>query len=254
MLTEERQEEIVRIVNAGGAASVQELVDYFHISEATVRRDLSTLHQAGRLRRVHGGATAVVAEDAAYEANMEELEHKYAFHMVEKRRIAQYAAACIHAGDFIYLDAGSTVEQMADFLLETQAVFMTNSLPLAQRLAHNDCRVHILPGHVRGTTAAVVGSELIQALGQYHFTCGFFGTNGLSPDEGCTTPDAEEAAAKAAAIGQCNVAYVLADRSKFGQASHITFAPLTAVSIITARGSSTFDFHPYEKMTEVHIL
>ena len=116
VLTEERQDEMVRLVNAGGSVSVQELVDYFHISEATVRRDLSVLHQTGRLRRVHGGATALPSEEGKYEVNMEELEHKYSLHMAEKRRIAQYAASCVDDRDFIYLDAGSTVEQMADFL------------------------------------------------------------------------------------------------------------------------------------------
>ena len=39
VLTEERQDEMVRLVTAGGSVSVQELVDYFQVSEATVRRD-----------------------------------------------------------------------------------------------------------------------------------------------------------------------------------------------------------------------
>lgn len=86
MLTEERQDEIVRLVNVGGAVSVQALVEYFHISEATVRRDLVALQQAGRLRRVHGGATSLNGDNPLYEADMEELTHKYAFHMVEKGR------------------------------------------------------------------------------------------------------------------------------------------------------------------------
>ncbi len=254
VLTEERQDEMVRLVNAGGSVSVQELVDYFHISEATVRRDLSVLHQTGRLRRVHGGATALPSEEGKYEVNMEELEHKYSLHMAEKRRIAQYAASCVDDRDFIYLDAGSTVEQMADFLTGSAASFLTNSLPLAQKLARNGISVRMLPGHVRGKTASVVGSELLQALTQYHFTCGFFGTNGISLKEGCTTPDAEEAAAKAAAFSQCRRAFILADGSKFGLASHITFAPLAGVSVITARSSRDIDFAPYKKLTEVHVL
>lgn len=254
VLTEERQDEMVRLVTAGGSVSVQELVDYFQVSEATVRRDLSVLNRDGRLRRVHGGATALPSEEGVYEANMEELEHKYSLHMTEKRRIAQYAASCVTDSDFVYLDAGSTVEQMADFLTGSGASFLTNSLPLAQKLARNGISVHMLPGHVRGTTASVVGSELLQALAQYHFTYGFFGTNGISLEEGCTTPDAEEAAAKAAAFSQCRRAYILADGSKFGLASHITFAPLTGVSVITARSSRDIDFAPYKKLTEVHVL
>lgn len=168
MLTEERQDEIVRLVNVGGAVSVQALVEYFHISEATVRRDLVALQQAGRLRRVHGGATSLNGDNPLYEADMEELTHKYAFHMVEKRQIAQYASSLINDDDFVYLDAGSTVEQMADFLSESKAAFMTNNLPLATKLATNGCHVSILPGRIKGTTAAVVGADMIQSLKKYH--------------------------------------------------------------------------------------
>ena len=52
MLTEERQAEIMRIVNVHGAVSVQELVNYLDISESTVRRDLAALDEEGLLRRV----------------------------------------------------------------------------------------------------------------------------------------------------------------------------------------------------------
>ena len=102
MLTEERQDEIVKIVNASGAISVQELVNFLDISESTARRDLLALDKQGRLKRVHGGATAV--KDEKYEADMESLQDKYSFHMLEKRRIAQFAAANVKKNDFVYLD------------------------------------------------------------------------------------------------------------------------------------------------------
>lgn len=254
MLTEERQDEIVRLVNIGGAVSVQSLVEYFHISEATVRRDLVTLHKARRLRRVHGGATSINGDTSHYEADMEELAHKYAFHMMEKRQIAQYASSLIHDDDFVYLDGGSTVEQLADFLRDSKAYFMTNNLPLATKLASNGCHVSILPGRIKKTTAAVVGADMVEALQKYHFTKGFFGANGISVSEGCTTPDDEEATGKKVAISKCTKAYVLADSSKFGLSSRITFTPLSSVSVITAKGSDDVDFMAYQHSTEVTIL
>ena len=65
---------------------------------------------------------------------MENLQDKYSIHMSDKRRIAQYAASLIKKDDFVYLDAGSTTEQMADFLAGSEATFVTNSIPLAQKL------------------------------------------------------------------------------------------------------------------------
>ncbi|WP_301962593.1 DeoR/GlpR family DNA-binding transcription regulator [uncultured Megasphaera sp.] len=252
MLTEERQAEIMRIVNMHGAVSVQELVNYLDISESTVRRDLAALDEEGLLRRVHGGATSL--KEGAYDAAMEDLQDKYSLHIGEKRRIAQFAASLVRPGDFVYLDGGSTVEQMADFLVGSEASFVTNGLPTAQKLARSGVKVYVLPGLVKGKTESVIGSEMRDMLSRYHFTKGFFGTNGLTPQEGCTTPDVEEAACKGAAVRQCRQAYVLADVSKFGQSANITFADLSQVTIVTAKGEEDMDYSSYESLTEVHIL
>lgn len=252
MLTEERQAEIMRIVNVHGAVSVQEVVNYLDISESTVRRDLAALDEEGLLRRVHGGATSL--KEGAYDAAMEDLQDKYSLHIGEKRRIAQFAASLVRPGDFVYLDGGSTVEQMADFLVGSEASFVTNGLPTAQKLARSGVKVYVLPGLVKGKTESVIGSEMRDMLSRYHFTKGFFGTNGLTPQEGCTTPDVEEAACKGAAVRQCRQAYVLADVSKFGQSANITFADLSQVTIVTAKGEEDMDYSSYESLTEVHIL
>lgn len=252
MLTEERQDEIVKIVNVSGAISVQELVNFLDISESTVRRDLLVLDKQGRLKRVHGGATAV--KDEKYEADMENLQDKYSFHMLDKRRIAQFAAAKVKKNDFVYLDSGSTVEQMAEFLTGSEATFVTNSIPLAQKLGRNDVKVYILPGRVKGKTEAIIGSEMRDMLSRYHFTKGFFGANGVDIRTGCTTPDDEEAVCKRAAVGQCVQAYVLADGSKFSLSAHITFADIEQVTLITTQGDKMVDYTPYQRVTEVYVL
>ena len=253
MLTKERHEEILKIVNSSGAVSVQELVTFLKISESTVRRDLLTLDQQGQLHKVHGGATALDGSNPDYQADMEDLQDKYSFHMLEKREIGKYAASLIGKNDFVYIDAGSTTEQIAEFLANSEATFMTNSIPLVQKLARLDLKVFVLPGLVKGRTEAVIGSQASDALRNYHFTKGFFGTNGLTVAEGCTTPDTEEAYIKMAAIKQCAKKYVLSDSSKFGLASHNTFAALKDVEIITVKNEKV-NYSYYKKHTEVHIL
>lgn len=79
-------------------------------------------------------------------------------------------------------------------------------------------------------------------IGRYHFTKGFFGANGIAPHSGCTTPDDEEAVCKRAAVGQCLDRFVLADSSKFGLSSHITFADLSMVTLITAKDEEHVDY------------
>ena len=56
--------------------------------------------------------------------------------------------------------------------------------------------VTLIGGELKGSTEAVIGSFALQMLQMYHFTRGFFGTNGVTKHEGFTTPDASEALVK----------------------------------------------------------
>ncbi|MCO6525034.1 MAG: DeoR family transcriptional regulator, partial [Candidatus Schmidhempelia sp.] len=50
-----RHNEIVALVNSRGALKVTDLVDYFAISPATARRDITKLDQEGRVQKVRNG-------------------------------------------------------------------------------------------------------------------------------------------------------------------------------------------------------
>ena len=66
MLTQERFEEIVRIVTRDGAATVPELARLLETSESTIRRDLVQLDSLGKVRKVHGGARGGACAGAQY--------------------------------------------------------------------------------------------------------------------------------------------------------------------------------------------
>ena len=58
----------------------------------------------------------------------------------------------------------------------------------------------LIAGRVKASTDAVIGSEAVVSLQNYHFSRGFFGTNGIAVEEGFTTPDIEEARNKCEAM------------------------------------------------------
>ena len=246
MLTEERFAKIVKIVNQEGTVTVLELAHAIGISESTIRRDLNQLDKLGRIRKVHGGATAAVLMSDGHERNMQE---KYSRNIEEKRAIAAYAATLVHPNDFVFLDAGSTTEQMAEYLEENTAFYVTNGITLAQKLAARGFKTMLLAGRVKASTDAVIGMEAVSSLARYHFTRGFFGTNGITVAEGFTTPDLEEAANKRAAMEHCRQCYVLADNSKFDTLSNVSFGELGKAKIITTRGNVRLK--NYKQHTEV---
>ncbi len=230
MLTEERYERILRLLEEKGSVTLSEIKEGLGVSESTIRRDLNALDAAGRLTKVFGGA---VLPDSGFTGMEPSVSQKIELQQAEKRTIARFAAALIQADDFIYLDAGTTTGYMLDYLPNCRATFVTNAVSHAQRLAASGRRVILIGGELKGTTEAVVGSRAILTIQGYHFTKGFFGVNGISKRHGFTTPDPNEALVKQAALQQTAYSYVLADHLKFGVVSSVTFASFDSAVILT---------------------
>ncbi|MFR5602548.1 MAG: DeoR/GlpR family DNA-binding transcription regulator [Lachnospiraceae bacterium] len=246
MLIEERFQEILEIVNAKKTVTVQELTERLNTSESTIRRDLAQLHKKGKLIKVHGGATAL---DVSYSTQDLKMEEKYQLYTEEKLRIARYAAALIQPEDFVFIDAGTTTELLTEQIAETRASYVTNSMVHAKKLAEKGCKTFILGGEIKGTTEAIVGPEALEAISRYNFTKGFFGTNGVTLEEGFTTPELNEAAVKRLAMEHSRQRFILCDGSKFNQVSQITFGRFEEAQIITS-GLTDPSYKKYEHVVE----
>ena len=76
--------------------------------------------------------------------------------------------------DVVYLDAGTTTELMIDPMLNRNAMYVTNAIGHARKLAALGCTVYLLGGEFKGTTDAIVGEEAVLSIAKYNFTKGFF--------------------------------------------------------------------------------
>ena len=181
MLAEERFSEILKLVNEHKTITVQELTELLDMSESTIRRDLTTLHKKGKLIKVHGGATAV---NMAQYTRDESVAVRQDLNIDEKVQIGKYASSLIEKDDFVYIDAGTTTDFLIDFLTEQDAVYVTNGIMHAKKLTQKGCIVYLIGGELKEATLALVGEEAMKTLGRYHFTKGFFGTNGIHIESG----------------------------------------------------------------------
>ncbi len=230
MLTEERFAKILSILENMGSVTVQQLMTELDASESTIRRDLTALDASGQLTKVHGGA---ILKNTVYHTRDDEVIHRKEQNKDAKEKIARFAAGLITAGDFVYMDAGTTTERMIDYIENRQAVFVTNAITHAKKLADRGCTVYILGGEFKAVTEAIVGEEAVVTLEKYNFTKGFWGTNGVSIQKGFSTPELKEALVKRKSMENCKECYVLADESKFNQISSVTFAPFESATVIT---------------------
>lgn len=235
MLQKERHDKILAKLKRTHAVKVTSLAKEMGISESTIRRDINELDQMGRLKRVFGGAVSISSDMASRETDV---ASRAQIQVAEKDKIARYAATMINENDFVFIDAGTTTDRMIDYLDKKNVTYVTNGIVHAKKMIQRGFNVYMIGGLLRPSTEAAVGAAAIEAIRQYNFTKCFMGTNGIDPERGFTTPDIGEAAIKTAAMKQSYISFVLADHTKFGLISSITFAQVDEACIITDKAEN----------------
>lgn len=228
MLTEERRQAILRLLEETTVVKSQELSSLLNASESTIRRDLQELEDDNLLVRIHGGAKRIL--NLAFEQDM--LEKSF-INVQEKQKIGALAAKFIQDNDVIYLDAGSTTLEMIPFITQKNITVVTNSVHHAAKLVDMGIHTIILGGTLKLSTKAITGSTSLEQLSHFHFNKIFLGMNGIHLSFGLTTPDPEEAALKALAIAQSEDTYVLIDQTKLNKISFTKVAEIEKVTLLT---------------------
>ena len=234
MLTEERKQRIIDLLNEQDIVKSQELMTLLSASESTIRRDLQELEADGLLKRIHGGAKRIVKLD--YEPDMLE---KSAKNVLDKHAIARYAANLIKDGDVIYLDAGTSTYELIPYLINKEINVVTNSVYHAAALSDLNIPTMIIGGKIKLNTKAVVSAFSLKQLSLFRFDKAFMGINGVHLEHGLTTSDIEEATMKTMAIEQAEQVYILADRSKFNKVSFTKVADGDTGLILTTQLPTT---------------
>ena len=76
MLTQERYQSILSIIDDKNAVTVSELAQLLNTSESTIRRDLTALDEMGKLQKVFGGATALRQNSGMFEDSLSSREKR----------------------------------------------------------------------------------------------------------------------------------------------------------------------------------
>lgn len=230
MLTLERQQAILQLLNEKNTVTVAELTEFLQTSESTIRRDLSELDKKGKLHKVFGGAASIRQRSVE---DIHTVNKKEKLNVEEKIAIAQYAAKTINDYDCVYIDAGTTTSVLIDYIENRTAIYVTNGIVHAKKLIQKGLKAYVIGGQLKLSTEAIIGADGLNNLKKYNFTKCFLGTNGIEKSAGFTTIDIEEALIKAEALNRSYMAFILADHTKFSQVFPVTFGKLKQACIIT---------------------
>lgn len=213
-----RRARLDALVAADGFIRVADAAARLGVSEVTVRADLGHLAEAGRVRRVHGGAISLRGEQR--EASVEATSRREA---EQKRAIGRRAAALVENGGSILLDVGSTASAVAEALVDrldlTELVVVTNGLGIALALEPAIPRftVVVTGGTLRPLQHSLVDPVASATLADLHVDLAIVGCNGVDRDGSVTNLNLPEAEVKRAMLRSAGSAVLVADGSKFGQ-------------------------------------
>lgn len=238
MLTDERRDGIARIVSHLGSASNEDLAERFGVTRMTIYRDLRVLEEAGRLRRVRGGAVAV--EDELSEPLFANKRTRQAR---EKDAIARYVATTfVNEEDSLFVEAGTTAAAVLRYLKGRRLTIMSNGLETLTEAAKLLPAATVMsPGGIlRERSYTFVGPQAERSVREMHARLFVMGCTAFTLEEGMTDPNPLEVQMKRTMADAALETIVVLDGTKFGQRSMLQILPLSAVrALITDEHAPT---------------
>jgi len=253
MLAIDRHEKILQILMKNKTISVKALCDILQASEATIRRDLTLLENENKLERTHGGASISDSIKINYEATFNQKELMASD---EKRRIAKRAFDLLRPHDSIIIDSGTTTLELARLIGESTMPLMviTNATTISTIISKNEqIEFYVLGGRVRLNTQATVGSLAIEMLKRFNVSKAFVGVNGITVENGLTTPDLEEAEIKRSMLSIAEERIVLTDSTKFMNVARCQVASISMVDRIITDTQLNNQYYDQFRMHDVLI-
>lgn len=213
MLARERQHAIMDLLRSKGAVTTSGLVERFDVSTETVRRDLAELEAGGQIIKVHGGAVLKTGMEPNLGLNQRSQRQNK-----QKRAIAMKALECLHDGDVIAIDTGSTGSCFAEALatLQIKLTVVTCSLRVFEALKEaTQFKVILCGGKFMPEEQVFLGDLTLEMLRRLHVQKLFLTPSAVSMEFGICDHEGELVSVQRQMIHLADEVFVLADSSKF---------------------------------------
>ncbi len=224
-----RQEYIRNLLEASGEVTAKDLAERLQVSVWTIRRDLNCLENSGILKRYYGGADPAQPITPAGQLDVHGSFRGYAgVNLEAKRYIGRAAARLLHSGERVAMAGGTTTLEVARALKQYhfKGEVVTNALDIALELSE-ETEIHLVctGGDVLPRYHTLVGADTEHALKLRYFDVAVVGVTGISLERGITVNSQVDAAVLSLMTEHADRTILVADRSKFGQASFAQFSP-----------------------------
>ncbi len=221
----DRQQSIVQIAQIEGRVQVESLAEKLNVTPQTIRRDLTELCRIRLLQRVHGGAIATDGiENLGYEARK---------HMSVESKIAigQCAASLIPDDSSLFINIGTTTEQVASHLLDHLGLMViTNNLNIVNILRPIETiKVMTAGGIVRSEDGGIVGESASSFIDQFKLDFAIIGVSAIEEDGAILDFDSREVCVTQAIIRNSRTVIMVADEVKFSRKAPIRICSIADI-------------------------
>ena len=223
-----RRADIRAVLASQPMVRIGALAARFQVSAETIRRDIDAMAAEGLLARTYGGAAAL------HTAREPSLGQRSELNGDARRRMAARAAARVHDGEVLMMDASATCLHLAHRLVveRRRLTIITNSATMAQSLAANPgFEILLAPGRFDARENAGYGALCTAFVARFNADHCFSSCGALTAD-GPTEVGSDLAAVKRMMIERAQRTTLLVDQAKFGPGKLECVCALTAIDTV----------------------
>jgi len=234
MLAQERQQQILALLEERGTVRTIDLAEEFQVTDETIRRDLQQLSDHGQLTRIHGGASSLSGRP-----KLQSFSERRSINVEKKRAIALAAIEWIKPGRTYAFDSSTTVFELVTSLPDLPYRVVTNAYAVIDHLiGYQQTELISTGGRYHPKTHTFVGGDSFQSLRHHNISCAFVSSIGLDPNRGAAEGFEEQALFKENLVLMAEEVILLIDSSKLLRRSEYFFAGIHQLTrVITDRGA-----------------
>ncbi len=214
MMIEERQKRIIDELKKNPNISVKELSEKLFVSEPTVRRDFTELHNRGIITKIYGGA--ILNTTAAYREIpffLRENEQS-----LTKSEMGRRAAAMVEDGMVVMLDGSTSAYHIVPYLSRLKNLtVITSGAKTAVALAESNIRTFCTGGQMIIHSYSYIGKQAEDFIRNINADILFFSCHGLDIRGKMTDNAIEEVNIRKVMLEHSAKKILLCDSSKFGK-------------------------------------
>lgn len=232
----DRQNQILDLIQREKCSSVKELCSAVYASPATIRRDLHAMEEEGLIRLLYGNIIPLTEKPTELPLAFRENQAKES-----KRAIARHAADMIAPNSTIMLDSSSSATYMADYISPDKGITVfTNCLKSAVKLCENGVTVYLIGGKINYRNMVTSGTwtdESIQSINVDYF---FFSSHSLSRDGMISGPSESGTKMRKMMLKQAKQQYFLCNGEKVDSVSTFRLAHVHEITGVISDADLSF--------------